>query len=145
VRLSLPKFVQEFTAMDDELRKRRTSPHLPYAAPIEAYGKGGFRFAGMSHRGSLLCLPDGIWPSSVQSLQDLTEEALALVFSHSAPIDLFMIGTGRDLRPLPRETAARFAARGIAVEPMTTGSAVMTYNILLGERRRVGALLIAVD
>ena len=30
-------------------------------APIEAYGKGGFRFAGMSHRGSLLCLPDGIW------------------------------------------------------------------------------------
>ena len=36
--------------------------HLPYPAPIEAYGKGGFRFAGMSHRGSLLCLPDGIWP-----------------------------------------------------------------------------------
>ena len=36
--------------------------HLPYPAPIEAYGKGGFRFADMSHRGSLLCLPDGIWP-----------------------------------------------------------------------------------
>ena len=30
-------------------------------APIDAYGNGGFRFAGMSHRGSLLCLPDGIW------------------------------------------------------------------------------------
>ena len=35
--------------------------HLPQAAPIEAYGNGGFRFAGMSHRGSLLCLPDAIW------------------------------------------------------------------------------------
>ena len=28
--------------------------HLPYAAAIEAYGKGGFRFADMSHRGSLI-------------------------------------------------------------------------------------------
>ena len=37
------------------------APHLPRPAPIDAYGKGGFRFAGMSHRGSLLCLPDGIW------------------------------------------------------------------------------------
>ena len=37
------------------------APHLPRPAPIEAYGNGGFRFAGMSHRGSLLCLPSGIW------------------------------------------------------------------------------------
>ena len=36
-------------------------PHLPRQAPIDAHGGGGFRFAGMSHRGSLLCLPDGIW------------------------------------------------------------------------------------
>ena len=37
------------------------APHLPRSAPIDAYGKGGFAFAGMSHRGSLLCLPDAIW------------------------------------------------------------------------------------
>ena len=37
------------------------TPHLPRRAPIDGYGKGGFRFAGMSHRGSLLCLPSGIW------------------------------------------------------------------------------------
>ena len=37
------------------------APHLPRSAPIEAYGKGGFAFADMSHRGSLLCLPDAIW------------------------------------------------------------------------------------
>ena len=37
------------------------APHLPRPAPIDAYGNGGFRFAGMSHRGSILCLPDGIW------------------------------------------------------------------------------------
>ena len=37
------------------------APHLPTPAPIDAYGNGGFRFGGMSHRGSLLCFPDGVW------------------------------------------------------------------------------------
>ena len=119
-------------------------PHLPYPAAIEAYGKGGFGFAGMSHRGSLLCLPDGIWACAANGPQDITEETLAPVFAATAPIDHFLIGAGRDFWPLPRGLAARFAERGIAVETMTTGAAVMTYNILLEERRRVAALLIAV-
>ena len=44
-----------------------SAPHFPQAAPIDAYGNGGFRFAGMSHQGSLLCLPDGIWAWPVTS------------------------------------------------------------------------------
>ena len=35
--------------------------HYPRRAPIDAYGNGGFRFADMSHRGSILCLPSGIY------------------------------------------------------------------------------------
>ena len=34
--------------------------HFPGRAPMDAYGNGGFRFADMSHRGSILCLPSGI-------------------------------------------------------------------------------------
>ena len=123
----------------------RASPHLPRAAQIEAYGKGGFRFAGMSHRGSLLCLPHGIWACAGPTVpQDITEETLAPVFAATASIDHFLIGTGRDFWPLPGALAAHLDARGISAETMTTGSAIMTYNILLEERRRVGALLIAV-
>jgi uncharacterized protein len=33
----------------------------------------------------------------------------------------------------------------LGVEVLATGAAVRTYNILLGERRRVAAALIAVD
>jgi len=123
----------------------RDSPHLPRPAQIEAYGKGGFRFAGMSHRGSLLCLPDGIWPGPVTSPQELSATDVALVFASTPPVEHCLIGTGRDPWALPRDLAARFAEHGIAVETMTTGAAVRTYNILLGERRRVAALLIAVD
>ena len=123
----------------------RASPHLPRAAPIEAYGKGGFRFAGMSHRGSLLCLPDGIWPCAAQDPQNIDEDALALVLDEDSRVDHCLIGAGRDPWILPRPLAARFTERGIAIEAMTTGAAVRTYNILLGEGRRIAALLIAVD
>jgi uncharacterized protein len=123
----------------------RDSPHLPHAAQIEAYGKGGFRFAGMSHRGSLLCLPDGIWPCPAIGPKDLTENTFALVFAATPPVDHCLIGSGRDPWFLPNALRARFAEQQIAVETMTTGAAVRTYNILLDEGRRIAALLIAVD
>ncbi|HET7850988.1 MAG TPA: MTH938/NDUFAF3 family protein [Pseudolabrys sp.] len=120
-------------------------PHLPSAAPIDAYGNGGFRFAGMSHRGSLLCLPDGIWPLPVGKFDELTEERLALAFARGTELDMFLIGCGPDMRLLPDGLRARFHDLHISVDAMPTGAAVRTYNILLAERRRVGAALIAVD
>ena len=129
--------------MADELGT--DAPHLPSQALIDAYGNGGFRFAGMSHRGSLLCLPDGIWAWPVSSMSELNETALAPVFARDGALDLFLIGAGRDPRALPGPLRARFHAEGLAVDCMATGAAVRTYNILLAENRRVGAGLIAVD
>jgi uncharacterized protein len=119
-------------------------PHLPRAALIDAYGKGGFRFADMSHRGSLLCLPGGIWASAVTSPDQIDEAALALVFASASEIDHCLIGTGVNMVPLAPALRERFRAHTIVAETMATGAAVRTYNILLGERRRVAALLIAV-
>jgi uncharacterized protein len=121
------------------------TPHLPNPAPIDAYGKGGFRFAGMSHRGSLLCLPDGIWAWPVTGLAELNEVALLPVFERAGKLDLFLIGAGGDPWVLAEGLRARFRALSISVDAMTTGAAVRTYNILLAENRRVGAGLIAVD
>ncbi len=119
-------------------------PHLPRAAPIDAYGKGGFRFAQLSHRGSLLCLPFGIWASPVTTPAEITHEALALVFANAVLIDHCLIGTGINMVPLAVSLREQFRGHRIVVEAMATGAAVRTYNILLGERRRVAALLIAV-
>ena len=119
--------------------------HLPYPAPIDGYGKGGFRFAGMSHRGSLLCLPSGIraWP--VATPRDITEHALAPIFAETPDIGLLLIGTGREPWAMPEPLRLRFHELKLTVEVTRTGSAVSTYNILLGEGRRVAAALIAVD
>ena len=45
---------------------------FPGRAPIEAYGNGGFRFADMSHRGSILALPSGIEAWAVASAAEIT-------------------------------------------------------------------------
>ena len=119
------------------------SARFPGRAPIEAYGNGGFRFAGMSHRGSILCLPSGIraWepahPLDISSLQPALAENEAL--------DLLILGTGhRQELPTP-EVRRAFADAGVSLESMDTGAACRTYNVLLAEGRPVGAALIAID
>jgi uncharacterized protein len=119
--------------------------HYPYQAPIDAYGNGGFRFAGMSHRGSLLCLPTGMHAWSVRDPRELTRESLAPVFATAAEIDVLLIGLGTDVSRLDPALREALRAEQIVVEAIATGGAVRTYNILLGEQRAVAAALIAVE
>jgi uncharacterized protein len=119
--------------------------HLPRLVPIDGYGKGGFRFGGLSHRGSLLCLPSGIWVWPVAETTDITETSLAPVFAEAAEIGLLLLGSGRAPWIMPDALLDRFREANLNVEVARTGTAVSTYNILLGEGRRVAAALIAVE
>jgi uncharacterized protein len=118
--------------------------HYPQQVPIDAYGNGGFRFADMSHRGSLLCLPSGMHAWSVGSAEQLTLESLAPVLAASAGIDVLLIGLGTDISGVAPRIREVLRAEGIIVEAIATGGAVRTYNVLLGEDRAVAAALIAV-
>ncbi|HXW24029.1 MAG TPA: MTH938/NDUFAF3 family protein [Xanthobacteraceae bacterium] len=120
------------------------TPHLPRRAPIDAYGGGRFSFAGMSHRGSLLCLPSGIWAWAVATTADIDATALAPVIAEAGEIELFLLGTGASPWLVPEALRWQLRDRRIVVEAMPTGAAVRTYNIVLGENRRVAAGLIAV-
>ena len=120
------------------------APHLPRQALIDAHGGGGFRFADMSHRGSLLCLPDGIWAWPVAAPAELTAESLAQVFARTELLDFFVLGTGTAPWIMPEPLRARFRAAQVSLDTMTTGAAVRTYNVMLMENRRVGAGLIAI-
>ncbi len=118
--------------------------HFPRSAPIEAYGKGGFAFADMSHRGSLLCLPDSIWAWEVTRPEQVDRYSLAKVFEAANGIDTLIVGTGTDVWVPPRGLREELRAVRIVLDAMQTGPAIRTYNIMLGERRRVAAALIAV-
>ena len=120
------------------------APHFPRSAPIEAYGKGGFAFADMSHRGSLLCLPDAIWAWPVVRAADIDKTSLQRVFAAADGIDTLIIGTGTEVWLPPSSLREALRAVKVVLDPMQTGPAIRTYNIMIGERRRVAAALIVV-
>ena len=121
------------------------APRYPGRAPIDAYGNGGFRFADMSHRGSILCLPSGIhaWPPAGPA--DITAPALAAALAEKDALGVLLLGTGQRQVFPDSDVREAFAAAGIALEAMDTGAACRTYNVLLAEGRPVGAALLAVD
>src|SRR5215831_7870464 len=96
-------------------------PRYPGRAPVDAYGNGGFRFAHMSHRGSILCLPSGIyaWPPSRPS--EIAAASLAPALAEKTALGLFLIGTGQHQRTLELEVRRAFVAAGIGLEAMDTG------------------------
>lgn len=119
--------------------------HFPGRAPVDTYGNGGFRFAEMSHRGSILCLPSGIYGWPLEEGMPIDAAALERVFADAADIEVLLVGTGKSLRPLGKELRQALRDAGISADPMSTGAAVRTYNVLLAEQRAVAAALIAVE
>lgn len=117
----------------------------PARAPIDAYGNGGFRFAGMSHQGSLLVLPSGMHRWDVSGFAYLKPEDFNLVFAESKDIDFLLLGTGTAMSRPTKPIIEIFARQNLPLDFMSTGSAVRTYGVLLAEKRKVAAAFIAVQ
>ncbi len=73
--------------------------------------------------------------------------AAELTAAHAAPIaalepEVVIVGTGiRQVFPAA-DFGAQFLRAGIGIEVMDTGAACRTFNVLIGEHRRVVALLL---
>ncbi|MGI9406347.1 MAG: Mth938-like domain-containing protein [Hyphomicrobiaceae bacterium] len=122
-----------------------TTPTYPEQVPVDAYGNGGFRFAGMSHRGSLLLLPSGVFAWPPTDANTLAATDFTRVFEETGSIEFLMLGTGAaQIFPAP-ELRNAFAERGLGLEAMDTGAACRAYNVLLAEKRAFAAAVIAVE
>jgi uncharacterized protein len=120
-----------------------TSGFYPGLATLEAVGDGGFRFAGMGHRGSILMLPSGIhaWPPV--DGDGLTPADFAAVLAEKDAFEVLLVGTGTAFRLLPPEVTELLAAAGLGVEVMSTRAAARTHTVMFAEHRRVAAALVA--
>jgi uncharacterized protein len=107
------------------------------AKAIDGYGPGFFRVAGHVLRGPCLITP---WDAGPWGGYDDTAAPLSL----DGKIDVLFVGTGTDIAPVPQAFRAALEDRGIGVEIMASPTACRTYNVLLGEGRRVAVALIPV-
>lgn len=119
------------------------TPLIPHGKQIiEAYGEGGFRISGQRLEGSVIVFPDRViaWAGdlSMGNLQDVTNAGQA------GSVELLLIGTGARMTQVDRALRQALRAAGVVIEPMDTGAACRTYNVLMAEGRRVAAALIAV-
>ena len=119
--------------------------HFPGRASIDAYGNGGFRFADMSHRGSILALPGGITEWSARDGASLVKKDFAPLEDEAELPEFLLIGTGKQIAFVAEDVRVYLKSLGISSDFMDTGAAVRTYNVMLAEDRPVGAALIAVE
>ncbi len=111
---------------------------------IESYGGGGFEVSGTAYRGSILVLPERTLDWDVATIDVLTFESLEPALAEAAAVDLLLVGCGPRLAFLSLELRQKVRAAGPVLEPMDTGAACRTYNVLMAEGRQVAAALIAV-
>ncbi len=111
---------------------------------VESYGDWQFKVSGQQFQGSVLVLPDRseAWP--VTRFEEVTAASLATVGDAGA-IEVLLLGCGPRMLMIPKELREALRSRGVALEPMDTGAACRTYNVLLSEGRAVAAALIAIE
>jgi uncharacterized protein len=108
---------------------------------IERYAPSGFRVSGVVYRGPVLVFPDRTVPWGTTNPAAVSWESLAPVLEHG-DVQILLLGLGCTMIPTPAALRAALRAAGIALEPMDTGAACRTYNVLVAEGRRVAAALI---
>jgi uncharacterized protein len=108
---------------------------------IERYAASGFRVTGVIHLGPVLVFPDRTMPWDAANASAVTLESLAPVIAHGG-VQILLLGLGRTMSPVPGTLRGDLRAAGIMLEPMDTGAACRTYNVLAAEGRQVAAALI---
>jgi uncharacterized protein len=108
---------------------------------IERYGPSGFRVAGVIYQSPLLVFPDRTLSWTANCPAAVTWESLRPVIEHGG-VQILLLGLGRRAEALANSLRAELRRAGIAVEPMDTGAACRTFNVLVAEDRQVAAALI---
>jgi len=120
------------------------TPAVPVGSQvIDGYGPGLFRIAGVAHAGSVLVLPDRTLPWAVADFSEISLEGLAPIVSQIPPVGVLLLGCGPSMLLPPAALRIALREHGVVLEPMETGAACRTYNVLLSEGRRAAAALIA--
>jgi uncharacterized protein len=118
--------------------------HLNQAAGRNAftgYGSGYVLVNGTRHETSVLVMPD--MPVAAWDVHDSANlSAEQITGLATLDVEVLLIGTGAHLRFPSPKLLQPLAKAGIGVEIMDTPAACRTYNILMGEGRKVAAALI---
>jgi uncharacterized protein len=107
---------------------------------VRSYAAGELRINDQIYRSTIIvsastveAIPD------IQGMSDLARLEPSRILALEP--ELVLLGTGQRQIFAPESFRAQFLSAGIGFEVMDTGAACRTFNVLVGEQRRVVALL----
>ncbi|MFP6760822.1 MAG: Mth938-like domain-containing protein [Rhodospirillales bacterium] len=112
---------------------------------IQSYGNGKFQISDKKYDHSVLVFPDQIIPWSPIDTNNLIVDDFKKVLTVGPIVELLVLGCGKTTWFLPLPLRDELKEMGLVLEPMDTGAACRTFNVLLGEDRRIAAALMLVD
>ena len=113
----------------------------PTGILVTGSGAGWVRVGADEYREGVVLLPETVvkgW--APEGLDALDAADFARLIEHKP--EIVLIGTGATQRFLPPRVLAPLTAARVGVEMMDTRAACRTFNILVGEGRRVAAALV---
>ncbi|MDX1455008.1 MAG: Mth938-like domain-containing protein [Gammaproteobacteria bacterium] len=119
----------------------REAPQENNRYVVRAYGPGEVQINETRYSRSLIVAPDQLledWPVSRAS--ELTPAALEPLLALDP--EIILLGTGEKLQMLGMEFQLAALENGSGLEVMDTAAACRTFNVLMGEGRKVVAGLV---
>jgi len=120
-------------------------PPVAKGTPIvERYGAGSFLVSGVEKTCSVILHEEGMSDWGISGFEELNDSSMKELCVAAKELDILLIGAGGQqefLKPALREMGREF---NLSIDCMDTGAACRTYNVLVGEGRRVMAALILV-
>lgn len=112
---------------------------------IEGYGGGGFRIKGRRYSGAVLVIENGVWPLKVLADGSIDPEVADILDKNIPKPEIVLLGMGERMLIPTKALRESFQAKALSFDPMDSGAAARTYNVLTMEGRRVAAVLLPVE
>lgn len=115
---------------------------------IQSYRNGIFRISGVEFSGPVIVFPDRseAWAPAdpLFKVSGLVIDDFSAIIRMNPAVTMIVLGCGPVMALPPVALRKSLKEQGIVIEPMETGAACRTYNVLAGEDRRVAAALLPI-
>lgn len=111
------------------------------AQVIQRYDRHGFTIGKKQFEGPVMVFPGQCLPWDMAGESPAPEDFEQLL-ALCDRIDIVFFGGGRRAQLPPPPVRQRFKSGRVGLEPMDTGAACRSFNVLLAEGRRVAAALL---
>lgn len=108
---------------------------------IQKYSPVGFTVSGVQLAGPVLVFPHESLSWKADAPNNLLPKDVSAIIERAGELDLCLLGCGNRMTQVDTSVRQVLKDAGVGIEPMDTGAACRTFNVLLAEGRAVMAAL----